>query len=277
MPEARNRSYDRPTLPSAPYTALTWELEHVNDRHTTVERSVRIELLSGRAVVDGVEITLTELQQTLVCALARCRHPVPAEQLEAMIWPDAAPDPAHNQLCVGLHRLRKRLGDRSIIASPTGFRLGDHIVIDLWEVEALSVTAKTHICDRASALRWLAAQRDRACRCNGVSARFEFIRPLERRMHAATRTVTERFANAMLRCGEPELALELAQLALVADACDEAAHEIAIRCRLALGDRAAAICEYRQYSRALADELGLEPSFSLRSLIESSARFASVC
>jgi DNA-binding SARP family transcriptional activator len=245
------------------------EVENVNDpRKIVAENSVRVELLSGRVVVDGCGTLLSDLQQGLVCALARCRHPISREQLEAMMWPEVPGEQARNLLAVALHRLRRRLGERFIVASAEGYRLGDHVVVDLWEIEAMSRDAQQMRTDRATAQRWLAIYRPIACGCKHQLGKYEFVRALEHRLSCAARTVTERLAAETLRHGDAALALELVQLALAADACDEAAREIAIRCQLALGNRAAAIREYLQYARALAEELELEPCFTLRSLIE---------
>ena len=66
---------------------------------------VQVEVLSGRALVDGVEIVLTGPQRLLVCALAKCRHPVDREHLEAMFWPDDEPERARNLLNIAVCRL----------------------------------------------------------------------------------------------------------------------------------------------------------------------------
>ena len=234
-----------------------------------VESEAKIELAAGRVVVDGRDVLLTELQWGLVCALARCRHAVPREQLEAMLWPDAGPEQAQNLLSVGLHRLRRRLGDRFVVASSEGYRLGEHVEIDLWEIEARSKHVDRMRTDRAAVQQWMTTFRKIACTCTRSSGKYEFVRALERRLSAAASAVNERLATETLRRGDMDLAYELAQLALKMDPCDEAASEIAIRCQLALGNRAAAIREYTQYTRTLAEELDLEPCFSLRSLIDT--------
>lgn len=238
--------------------------------HQPVEAPVKIEILSGRAIVGTNEILLSDQNWVFVCALARCRHPVPREQLETMLWPDATREQANNLLGVGLHRLRRRLGERFVIQSSDGYRLGDDVVVDLWEIESLSSSREIHDGESSTTLRWLAIYRRLACGCARSSGKYEFIRSLERRLLSAANAVTERLAAAALRRGDAAVALELVRLTLKGDACDETAHEIAIRCQLALGNRGAAIREYREYARALADELELEPSFTLRSLIESS-------
>jgi DNA-binding SARP family transcriptional activator len=229
---------------------------------------VRIEVLTGRALVDGVEIVLCPPHRLLVCALARCRHAVPREHLQALIWPDDDGARASNLLNIALHRLRKRLGDSAVIQSPEGYRLGDAVILDLWEIEALATRLRTsRPPDRATAERWLPVARRACCGCARSASDPEFVAVLERRMHTAARDITERLAEHAIAQGRPEMALDLARVTLHFDACDEAAREIAIRAHLALGDRAAAIREYRDYTRALTEDLGLAPSFALGSLV----------
>jgi len=237
---------------------------------TPVESPVKVELLTGRAVWGSDEILLSEQNWVFICALARCYHPASREQLEAILWPDATREQAENLFSVGLHRLRRRLGAGVVIQSADGYRLGDNVVVDLWEIEALSNAHELPDAETQTVERWLAIYRRIACGCTRSSGKYEFVASLERRLLNAARSVTERLADVALRHGDAAVALELAQLARKGDACDERACEIVIRCQLAFGNRAAAIREYREYARALADELELEPSFTLRSLLDSS-------
>ena len=91
----------------------------------------------------GAEIVLSGAHRLLVCALARCRHPVDREQLEAMFWPDDEPERARNLLNIAVHRLRKRLGEDAIVQSADGYRLGDVVTVDLWEIEAFAARFRT--------------------------------------------------------------------------------------------------------------------------------------
>ena len=237
--------------------------------HAPVEApSVRIEVLTGRALVDGAEIALCPTHRLLVCALARCRHAVASEQLRALMWPDDDPARSANLLNMAVHRLRKRIGDRAVVQSPEGYRLGDAVVLDLWEIEALATQLRgTRAPDLVAAAHWLPMAQRVCCGCVRSACDPEFVGLLERRMHAAAREITGRLAGHALARQRPDLALALSRVVLDFDACDEDACELAIRAHLALGDRAAAIREYRDYTRALTRDLGLTPSFALGSLV----------
>jgi len=229
---------------------------------------VRIEVLTGRALVNGAEVVLCPPQRLLVGALARCRHPLSGDALRALLWPDEDQARASNLLNIAVHRLRKRIGERAVLQSPEGYRLGDAVVLDLWEVEALAAQLRgLRTPDLATAVRWLPIARRVCCGCVHGAAAPEFVAALERRMQTAAREITGRLAEHALTERRPELALDLARISIDFDGCDEDARELAIRAHVARGDRAAAIREYRDYTRALTEELGLAPSFELGSLV----------
>jgi DNA-binding SARP family transcriptional activator len=230
--------------------------------------AVQVEVLTGRALVNGAEIVLCPAQRLIVCALARCRHPVPRELLEALLWPDDDAARARNLLNIALHRLRKRLGDVAVVQSPKGYRLGDDVVLDLWQIEALAAQLRVSPApDLATTARWLPVARRVCCGCVRSASDPEFVGMLERRMQTAARDVTNRLAEHALAHQHAAVALALVRVTLDFDACDESAREIAIRAPLALGDRPGAISEYRDYTKALTEDLGLAPSFALGSLV----------
>ena len=238
-----------------------------------MNEQVQVEVLSGRALVNGAEIILTGPQRLLVCALAKCRHPVDRERLEAMFWPDDDPARARNLLNIAIHRLRKRLGETAIVQSADGYRLGDVVTVDLWEIEAFAARFRTcETPDITTAGRWLAVMRHICCGSVRRASDPEFVAALERRLLTAARAATDRLAEIALASNRPDVALALVRVTLNYDPCDERARELAIRAHVARGDRSSAIREFRDYARALADELGLTPSFALSALIAAPQR-----
>ena len=237
-----------------------------------MNEQVQVEVLSGRALVGGDEVILTGPQRLLVCALAKCRHPVDREHLEAMFWPDDEPERARNLLNIAIHRLRKRLGENAIVQSADGYRLGDVVTVDLWEIEAFAARFRaSEAPDITTAGRWLAVMRHVCCGCVRRAADPEFVGVLERRLLTAAREATDRLAEKALASRRPDLTLSLVRVTIEFDPCDERARELAIRAHVARGDRASAIREYRDYAKALADELALTPSFELGALVGAKA------
>jgi DNA-binding SARP family transcriptional activator len=232
------------------------------------ESAVKLEVLSGRALVNGEEIVLAGAQRLLICALAQCRHPLERERLESLVWPDEAPERAGNLLNIAVHRLRKRLGHGAIEQSAGGYRLGGTVTVDLWEIEAVAARFRCYgTADITAAGRWLAVMRHICCGAVRRAADPEFVGALERRLLTAARDATDRLAESALSQNRPDIALELVRATLEHDPCDERARELTIRAHLDRGDRASAIREYRDYARALTEDLGLAPSFSLASLV----------
>ena len=231
-------------------------------------KSVQLEVLTGTALVNGAETALTGPQRLLACALAQCRHPISRERLEAMLWPDDPPLRARNLLNIAIHRLRKRLGDDALVQSADGYRFGETVTVDLWEIEACAARFRaTELPDLATAGRWLAVMRHVCCGCVRSAADPEFVGALERRLVTAARDATERLAQNALTRYRPDVTLALMRATLDFDPCDERATELAIRAHLMRGDRSSAIRQYRDYTKALVDELGLTPSFALNTLI----------
>ncbi len=230
--------------------------------------AIQIEILTGIVVMNGIEVAVNGPQRLLLSALARCRHPVRREQLQALVWPDDGDERATNLFNVAVHRLRKRLGDGAIMQSALGYRFGDAVVVDLWQLEALAARLRGAPAPLLPlAEQWLPFYGRRACGCASATSAYEFLALLERRWWSAAREITDCIATSALDGGRPDIALALARATIAFDACDEGAREVAIRAHVARGDRCAAIREYRDYARALADELDLSPALSLRALL----------
>jgi DNA-binding SARP family transcriptional activator len=85
----------------------------------------------------------------------------------------------------------------------------------------------------------------------------------QHRLHAL-----DLLAGLLSAAGDWALAAEAGMAALRTDPLRETAHEVLIRTYLAEGNRPDAVRQYRAYVELLRDELNLEPSPRLRSLVE---------
>ena len=79
--------------------------------------------------------------------------------------------------------------------------------------------------------------------------------------------VAQRLAHDALRSGDAPHALALSEEMIAYDPCDETARHIAISAHLLIGDRGAALRQYRQYRDTLLAELQAEPSNELKNLV----------
>jgi DNA-binding SARP family transcriptional activator len=231
--------------------------------------ALAIEIVSGRVLRGGTPLALPEREHALLVALAVRRDAVQRGRLTDALWPDLEEGAARNAFHVCLHRLKARLGDeRAIARSDDGYRLGDEVAVDLWEIDrAVAALRANQRLDDAHAARLRALyDRLRASRPPRVEA-WDWFEPVERRLRELRCEIAQLLAQRALDAGNPQEALALCHDMIAYDPCDEPTREIAIRAYLASGDRAAALRHYRQYRDVLMSELQCEPSPALAKLV----------
>ncbi|WP_161962266.1 BTAD domain-containing putative transcriptional regulator [Nocardioides speluncae] len=239
----------------------------------------RIELrLLGRFAVlrDGVEIPPAAFAgrkvRTLLKVLA-CRQGrfVSNDTLAEALWPTKPPsDPVAN-LQVLVNRARRALGDAALIVTDRG---GYTLV----RSAACSVDSE----------RFLDALSDRSLSAPGLQEALSLWQgePLPEeayddwavgyraRLLRAHQDALERAALLAMEDGAAGTAVELASRAVEAEPLREIAVLTLIRALAAAGDGAAALQVYDDYRRALADELGVDPSAEAVALHQSLLRQA---
>jgi DNA-binding SARP family transcriptional activator len=233
---------------------------------------LEFELIAGNVRCEGRSVTLIGRELELLTVLGLRREAISRARLIDTLWPDLEEYAARNALSVCLHRLRAHLGNETaIVRNGESYRLADDAWVDLWEIERLVASTRTGELSNA-------AQRTSLQKAHALlgSARerpleAECFAPTGRRLDELALEVTMRLADRMLREGDAAQALQLAHQMIAYDPCDEPAREIAIRAYLDLGDRAAALRQYRQYRQTLRAELQCEPSPALGALVATSA------
>ncbi len=228
-----------------------------------------IELVTGRVLRDGAPVTLAEREHALLVAVAMRPEALARERLTDMLWPDLGESAARNAFHVCLHRLKSRLGDdNAVVRTREGYRLGNDVRVDLWEIDRTAATLRAaEVLDarQSTALRGL-YDGLRAARPAKFEA-WEWFEPTERHLRELHCEVAQALAKAALDEGRIQDALALAHEMIAYDPCDEPAREIAIRAYLKSGDRAAALRHFRQYRDTLDAELQCEPSEALAALV----------
>jgi DNA-binding SARP family transcriptional activator len=231
--------------------------------------ALAVDVATGRVLRDGKPLALPEREHALMTALAVRRDPIARNRLTDALWPDLDEGAARNAFHVCLHRLKTRLGDeRAVVRSDDGYRLGDEVAVDLWEIErAVAALRPGDPLDdaRAAGLHTL-YERLRSARPPRVEG-WEWFEPTERRLRELRCEIAQALAQQALQRNDVSAALRLCQDMIAYDPCDEPARELAIRAYLANGDRAAALRHYRQYRDVLMAELQCEPSESLARLV----------
>jgi len=230
---------------------------------------VALDVLGGRVRVDGAAVRVSGRELELLAALAQRREPTSRARLASMLWPDLDEFAARNALSVLLHRLRSHLRrDDAIERDVDGYRLHADAFVDLWEIERAAgvMRSRDHLRegDRALLARALDRLGDER---HAVIEGWEWFAAALRRLDDLRTELAHRLASEALERGDPDAALGFAGRAIAFDPCDEPAREIAIRAYLALGDRAGALRQYRQYRELLRTELAAEPSAALTELV----------
>lgn len=238
--------------------------------------SPQIELrLLGRCLVlrDGAEIPATEFGGRKVRALLRVlatRRPgfVSHDALTEMLWGDRPPaDPAAN-LQVLVNRARRALQrPELVITGPRGYALagGDEWIVDAEQfLAAVDQARREHGRDR------LKAYEDALQRWGGeplAEDRYaEWAAEFRDRLIRARQQLLEESAELALELGETARAVELAATAAAGEPLREAAVLTLIRSLAVSGDPAGALERYDLFRRALADELGVDPSDEAQAL-----------
>jgi DNA-binding SARP family transcriptional activator len=228
-----------------------------------------VELVTGRVVRDGEPVTLAEREHALLAAIAMRPEALSRDRLTDMLWPDLGESAARNAFHVCLHRLKTRLGDDNVVVrTREGYRLGNDVRVDLWEIDRAVATLRTDDALDVQQLNGLRELYDRlrASRPPKFEA-WEWFEPMERHLRELRCEVAQTLAKHALDQGRIADALGLCHEMIAYDPCDEPAREIAIRAYLQSDDRAAALRHFRQYRDVLHAELQCEPSAALAALV----------
>jgi DNA-binding SARP family transcriptional activator/tetratricopeptide (TPR) repeat protein len=235
-----------------------------------MEAGPRIELrLLGRFVVlrDGAEVAAADFGGRKVRALLRILATrrgqfVPHDLLSEALWPDRQPaDPAAN-LQVLVNRARKATGFPGLVRTgPGGYALtdSDECVVDAEQFQAAVRSAESaepagQLSGYARALAGWSGEPLAEDRYSDWAAPY---REQLTRLHQET---LEHAAALALRLGDARLAVSYATPAAAAEPLREVAVLGLVRALAAVGDHTAALARYERYRRALADELGLDPT-----------------
>jgi DNA-binding SARP family transcriptional activator len=233
---------------------------------------VTLGLLQGfRVERDGGSFELPLSIQRLVAFLALHNRPLLRLYVAGNLWLDSNEDQANANLRTALWRLH-RLGFGLVDATRTHLSLTPGVVVDLHELSegARQIlrheTAPTHakldaVLHGGDLLPdwyddWVVVEREQ----------FRQLRLL------ALETLCIDLAAAGSYAG----AVEAGLACVAAEPLRESAHRALIGAHLTEGNRVEAIRQFRLYEAVVRDELGVEPSAALRSMLESPSGDAKV-
>jgi len=224
---------------------------------------VTLRLLKGFALLVGDNpVTLSFSAQRLLAFLALQDRPRARTYVARTLWPEAATARANANLRSSLWRA-SRTEHRVIDASTHEMALAGNITVDIHVAVA-----------RAYSLL------DKSCRCEDILNRQtrdelsadllpewsdnEWVLIEQEQYHQLRLYALEAMAKRLTTAGRHGEAVAAGLAAVRAEPLRESAHRVLIDAHLAAGNRAAAQHQYEQCRHTLLEELGLEPSDTLR-------------
>jgi DNA-binding SARP family transcriptional activator len=234
--------------------------------HTEAQQVVTLRLLNGFALlVDEKRLPLSSSAQRLLAFLALQNRPRTRPYIARTLWPEATTTRASANLRSSLWRAL-RLGHQIIDASAQEMALAAHINVDVHDAIA-------------HAHRLL----DKACRCDDILTRQtrddlsadllpewsdnEWVMIEQEQYRQLRLYALEAMAKRLTLAGRDGEAVAAGLAVVRAEPLRESAHRVLIDAHLAAGNRGAAQDQYEQCRRVLRDELGLEPSDTLRHIL----------
>ncbi len=226
--------------------------------------------------LDGEPVTRLESDKVRALLVRLALEPDRAfrrEALSALLWPDAAPSNAAQNLRQALYNLRRALGDAFFLVTPktVQFVASADVTIDVWTWRRLWDETLQHrhrrreTCPHCLARLAEAVTLYRGDLLAGFALKdcpeFDDWAAVEReRLHIQALDALTWLANAAERRGDCATAQTYVRQLLALEPWLEAAHQQRMRLLTLEGRRAAAMEQYDTCRRALAAELGLEPT-----------------
>ena len=234
---------------------------------------LRIALLGPPSIeVDGRPLEVDTRKATALLAyLAFTARPVRRDSLASLLWPETNPDRARATLRRTLSTLKSALDSRWLEVGRDTVALSEAGVwFDVDELRRLAATTQGHghaaneTCSRCLAPLKQAADLDRGSFLAGFglrdSAAFDDWQQLAGdEVQREVASVLDRLAAALAAAGNPTHAIACARRRLALDPLHESAHRQLIRLLAEVGDRQAAMEQYRDCVRVLDRELGVRP------------------
>ena len=234
----------------------------------------RIELFGGLRVHLGERAIARFPTQKVASLLAYLAyHPQsahPRDILVDLLWPDSPPQAGRASLSQALSALRRQLeppgspaGSMLITSSATVGLNAEAFTTDVAEFERL-LQRPRRAASRSERTQASAAGGGPLSR--GAAAGFyeDWVLTEQRRLAALCFQAALELASQMERVGDLSQALEAARLAVRLDPSEEKAHRELMRLYAASGQSGAALQQYKECERLLAELLGAAPSAAAR-------------
>jgi DNA-binding SARP family transcriptional activator len=215
---------------------------------------INLDLTSGRIVKDGRHVPLSSREMAVLTYLSIGNRALSRDAICDAIWPETDPISAANNLKVVVHRIRKKLHGEAVLASASGYRLGDRILVGLRDDENMVRNAERESplsADRIDGLRALVT-RLRGRRPELL--RWDWYAGVDHRLNELLRSALLVLGRDALARGDYVVARDISTELCVLDPADEEATELQLRVFVETDDDAAARRALRNFEKAVASD-----------------------
>jgi DNA-binding SARP family transcriptional activator len=227
---------------------------------------VTVKLLKSFALSAGQSrVSISSSAQRLVAFLALQDRPRTRTYVAGMLWPENTVSRANANLRSSLWRAT-RTGYRVIDASPQEMSIATHVTVDIHA----AVTCAHRLLDNSRPCDDILTTQTRIDLSADLLPDWsenEWVLIEQEQFHQLRLHALEAMSERLATAGRHGEAVAAALAAVRAEPLRESAHRVLVKAHLAAGNRAAALRQYEQCRRVLLDELGLEPSATLRTLL----------
>ncbi|MDT4973576.1 MAG: hypothetical protein QOG22_3719 [Pseudonocardiales bacterium] len=239
--------------------------------------ALTIRLLDGFSVVVGGTVLrdadlANRRARTLLKLLAvEHGHRVSLDRVIDVLWDDAPPRRAADNVAVLVSRLRKVLGAETVVGGRSGYTLAAEplVRVDVTHAERLVGEAEARLAGNEAGLASAAAAAALDLLGDGVPLADDdlaWVVPLRTQVSTLLSRARHAAADAALHTGDFTVGQVAAEAALAADELDEVAARQLILTHVRMGEPARALVVYEALRTALADQLGVEPAAATREL-----------
>jgi len=225
---------------------------------------LRLALLSGAPSATDCQLSAGSAQLLALVASKRHRR-ISRQAAVDGLWTGTDWAIGRRRLNSALHRLRTELAEAD--AADRVQSTADEIALQLNDGDVVDLVEFDHAFERALAQQPL-SEDDERCLTGAVELYESFSLPsgssdwqilLATRLENQAITIRSRLAAELLDTDRAAAALQHVQVALEMDSLREDLHRMAMRCHLAIGDRAGALRRFEQLKVLLAHELDASP------------------
>ncbi|MFS7878155.1 BTAD domain-containing putative transcriptional regulator [Streptomyces asiaticus] len=215
--------------------------------------------------VDQDRVPISSSAQRLLAFLALQNMPRSRTYVAGMLWPDVTASRANANLRSSLWRAT-RTGHQVIDASAQELAICKHIDVDIHvaATRAHRLLDMSRPCDDILTAQ---TREDLSADLLPEWSENEWVLVEQEQYHELRLYALEAMTERLTAAGRHGEAVAAGLAAVRAEPLRESAHRVLMNAHLAAGNRGAALRQYEQCRRVLLEELGLEPSQTLRDLV----------